>query len=126
MAFGWGLAALSAVIFSTLNPASSTLAATGINQQINFQARLLNAQGATVSDGNYNIQFKIYQDGDGCNPTLGTSPCGGALKWTESHLNSASQGVRVTNGYFSVYLGSITSLSSVDFNQDTLWLSINV
>lgn len=40
-------------------------AATGINQQLNFQGRLLNAQGAVVVDGYYNVQFKIYQDGTG-------------------------------------------------------------
>ncbi|MBW3538623.1 hypothetical protein KY386_04000, partial [Candidatus Parcubacteria bacterium] len=121
------LALISLLAAHFLLPAPPPVqAAAGVNQQINFQARLLNAQGATVPDGNYNIEFKIYQDGDGCNPTSGISPCGGTLKWTEAHLNSASQGVRVVNGYFSVYLGSVTSLSSVDFNQDTLWLSINI
>ncbi|HUC19895.1 MAG TPA: hypothetical protein VMR98_00150, partial [Candidatus Polarisedimenticolaceae bacterium] len=100
-------------------------AAAGINQQINFQARLLNAQGATVPDGNYNIQFKIYQDGTGC-VSGGSSPCGGTLLWTESWLNNNTQGITVKNGYFSVNLGAISSLSSVDFNQDTLWLSLNI
>ncbi|HEX7259868.1 MAG TPA: hypothetical protein VF272_02975, partial [Candidatus Saccharimonadia bacterium] len=100
-------------------------AAVGVNQQINFQARLLNAQGATVPDGTYNIQFKIYQDGTGC-VVSGTSPCGGTLLWTESWLNNTAQGVTVKNGYFSVYLGAIASLAAVDFNQDTLWLSLNI
>ena len=40
-------------------------AAAGINKTINFQGRLLNAQGAVVADGNYNMEFKIYQDGPG-------------------------------------------------------------
>jgi parallel beta-helix repeat protein len=97
-------------------------AAAGTNQQINFQARLLNSQGATVPDGNYNVEFKIYQDGDG---VLG----GGdeTLKWTETRLNNNSQGVTVKNGYFSVNLGAVTSFgSSIDWNQDTLWLSLNI
>jgi hypothetical protein len=105
-----------------IQPAQPALAATGTNQQINFQARLLNSAGATVPDGLYNMQFKVYQDGDGI---LG----GGdeTLKWTESWLNNTSTPVTVRNGYFSVYLGSINPFgSSVDFNQDTLWLSINV
>src|SRR3954462_2128726 len=76
-------------------------AATGVNQTINFQGRLLNAQGATVPDGFYNIQFKIYQDGDGQTAGDTTGSPSGSLKWTESHLNSASQGVRVVNGYLS-------------------------
>ena len=98
-------------------------AVAGINSQFNFQGRLLNGQGAAVPDGNYNIQFKIYQDGTG---TAAGNP-GGTLKWTESRLNSAGKGVQVKNGYLSVELGSVTPFgSSVDWNQDTLWLSINV
>lgn len=35
--------------------------------------------------------------------------------------------VRVKNGYFSVYLGSVTPFGTdVDWNQDTLWFSIDV
>ena len=97
-------------------------ATAGINQQINFQGRLLTASGATVPDGYYNLQFKIYQDGTG---TAAGNP-GGTLKWTESWLNQAGNGVMVKNGYMSVQLGALSPLSSVDWNQDTLWLSINV
>lgn len=105
---------------------SHSEAATGINQQINFQGRLLNGQGAIVADGYYNVQFKIYQDGDGC-VTSGSAPCSGTLKWTESHLNANSQGVQVKNGFMSVQLGSITAFgSSIDWNQDTLWMSLNI
>lgn len=102
--------------------ASTVKAAPGINQQMNFQGRLLTASGATVADGYYNMQFKIYQDGTG---TAAGNPSG-TLKWTESWLNTNGNGVQVKNGYMSLQLGSITSLSSVDWNQDTLWLSINV
>jgi hypothetical protein len=98
-------------------------AVAGINQQFNFQGRLLNSQGAAVADGNYNIQFKIYQDGAG---TAAGNP-GGTLKWTESWLNVAGKGVQVKNGYMSVNLGSVTAFgNNVDWNQDTLFLSINV
>lgn len=101
--------------------APSTYAAT--NQQMNFQGRLLNAQGAVVPDGYYNVQFKIYQDGTG---TAANNP-GGTLKWTESWLNSSSQGVLVVNGYMSVQLGSINPFGTqVDWNSDTLWLSMNI
>lgn len=94
--------------------------ATGINQQINYQGRLLTNTGAVVPDGTYNVEFKIYQDGDG---VLG----GGdeTLKWTETRTGSNK--VTVKNGYFSVYLGSVTALgTSVDWNQDTLWLTTNI
>jgi hypothetical protein len=102
-------------------------AAPGVSQQMNFQGRLLNAQGATVPDGNYNIQFKIYQDGDGQSVGDTTGSPSGTLKWTENHLNVSSQGVVVKNGYMSVQLGSVTPFgASVDWNQDTLWLSMNI
>jgi len=98
-------------------------AAAATNPQMNFQGRLLNAQGAVVADGYYNIQFKIYEGGTGTaagNPT-------GTLKWTENWLNSSSQGVQVINGYMSVQLGSINPFGSqVDWNSDTLWLSMNI
>ncbi len=103
---------------------SPVQAAPGINQQMNYQARLLNNTGAVVPDGTYNLEFKIYQDGTGCTAG-GTTPCSGTLKWTEARTGANK--VTVTNGYFSVQLGEITAFgSSVDWNQDTLWLSINV
>ena len=110
--------------FTSVKPAQ---AATGTNQTLNFQGRLLNAQGATVPDGYYNIQFKIYQDGDGQSVGNATGSPAGTLKWTESYLNASSQGVRVQNGFLSVQLGSVTPFgTSVDWNQDTLWLSMNI
>lgn len=98
-------------------------AATGINQQLNFQGRLLNTQGATVPDGYYNLEFKIYQGGTG---TAAGNP-GGTLKWTEDWLNNSGNGVQVKNGFLSVQLGSITPFgTSVNWNDDTLWISMNV
>lgn len=106
---------------SILIPAAS--AAPGINQQMNFQGRLMNANGSIVPDGNYNMQFKIYQGGTG---TAAGNP-GGSLSWTESWLNSGGNGVTVRNGYISVQLGSITPFgTNVNWNDDTLWLSMNI
>jgi len=103
---------------------SNVRAASGINQQLNFQGRLLDNTGAVVADGSYNMEFKIYQDGTGC-VSGGTSPCGGTLKWTEDWVQTNR--VSVKNGYFSVNLGSITAFgSNIDWNQDTLWLSTNI
>lgn len=99
---------------------SKAKAAVGINEQINYQGRLLTNTGAVVPDGNYNVEFKIYQDGNG---VLG----GGdeTLKWTETRTGGNK--VLVKNGYFSIYMGSVTPFgSSVDWNQDTLWLSVNI
>jgi hypothetical protein len=93
-------------------------AAVGTNAQISFQGKVVKSDGTNITDGTYNLEFKIYQDG--------TSTGGGTLKWTEDRLVSVSNGVALTSGTFQVNLGSITSLSGVDFNQNTLWLSMQV
>lgn len=112
-----------AFVWFNLNRGKSFNSA-GINEQLNFQARLLDDTGAVVPDGFYNLRFKVYQDGDGC-VVSGSSPCGGTLEWTETRVSTDK--VRVKNGYFSVYLGSVTPFGTdVDWNQDSLWLSIDV
>ena len=128
-------AGLIGVGFLTAIPQTAQ-AATGINQTINYQGRLLTATGAVVPDGNYNMTFKIYQDGAGA--VAGDT--GGTLEWTEVDQNTIASGstapVVVKNGYFSVTLGSLCPLSGstcqgntntgVNFNSDTLWLSTNI
>ena len=111
-------------IFTLFEVLSSPVSAVvGTNDSINFQGRLFNNQGAVVPDGFYNIQFKIYQDGTG---TAAGNP-GGTLRWTESFLNTSSQGVQVKNGYMSVELGSVNPFGTqVDWNQSVLWLSMNI
>jgi trimeric autotransporter adhesin len=107
-------------LFASSTPAH---AAAGINQEVNFQGRLLNSQGAVVPDGYYNMEFKIYEGGDGAE----AGDTGGTLDWTENYLNSSSQGVEVQNGYMSVQLGSVNPFgSSINWNDDTLWLSMQV
>lgn len=116
--------ALSIVVFFGL---PSAQAATGINQTIEFQGRLLNAQGATVPDGYYNMEFKIYENGDGQSAGDTTGTPAGTLLWTEDHLNYNNVGVKVVNGFLSVDLGSVNPFgSSINWNQNTLWLSMNV
>ena len=78
------------------------------NLQINYQGKLTDSSDATVSDGDYAMTFSLY-----------TAPTGGSSVWTESSTST------VTNGLFSIMLGSSTSLASVDFDQ-TLYLGINV
>ncbi len=119
-----GLVTLCVAFITTLLFSAVSHAATGINKTLSFQGRLQSSSGAIVADGYYNIQFKIYQDGSG---TTAGNP-DGTLKWTESYINNGgTSGVQVKNGYFSVTLGSKTAFgSSIDWNQDTLWLSMNV
>jgi len=119
-----GLLTLCVAFITMLFLGISANAAPGVNQTISFQGRLLTPQGQPVADGYYNIQFKIYQDGSGDaagNPN-------GTLEWTETRINNGgNNGVFVKNGYMSVDLGSQTPFgNNVDWNQDTLWLSMNI
>jgi hypothetical protein len=124
----FGGALVLGVFLASLGPVTPTVsAATGVNQQINFQGRLLNSAGATVPDGTYNLEFKIYQDGDGQSVGDTTGSPAGTLKWTEDYLNTSGRGVNVKNGYLSVQLGSVNPFgASVNWNQDNLWLSMNI
>lgn len=116
--------AMCVALITTLLFGMRADAAPGVNQTIGFQGRLLDSGANVVPDGHYNIQFKIYQDGSGS--TAGNPD--GTLKWTETYINNGgNNGIEVKNGYFSVNLGSLTSFgSSIDWNQDTIWLSMNV
>lgn len=88
-------------------------AATGINQQINFQGKVVNTDGTNVADGDYDFEFKLY--------TVDTA---GTAIWTETRT-TVNQ-VTVTDGIFRVSLGSVTALpGSVDFNTDNIYLGIN-
>lgn len=84
-------------------------AATGINPTVNFQGKVVNSDGTNVADGEYTFVFNIYD-----------APSGGANPWTETQNN-----VVVTAGIFRVSLGSVQSLSGVNFNTDNLYLGIN-
>ncbi len=106
-------------------PVSVSVAQAAINKQINYQGKLTNASNVAVANGSYNVRFKLY-----------TQVSGGAAVWTETLCYSPDSGttcngtgadgrVTISNGLFSVLLGSTTSLSSVDFNQ-TLYLGVEI
>jgi len=60
-------------------------------------------------DGQYNLTFRIY-----------TSSTGGSPVWSETQSS-----VDISNGVFYVELGNVSSLSSLDFNNN-YWLSVEV
>ncbi len=91
---------------------SQVSAATGINKQINFQGKVVNADGTNVANGNYDFVFKLYSV-----DTAGTAI------WTETRTGGNQ--VTVTDGVFQVNLGSVTALpGSVDFNTDNIYLGV--
>lgn len=91
---------------------SKVQAAEGIRETINFQGKVVNADGTNVADGSYDVVFNLY--------TVSTA---GSTAWTET-WNSGSSQVAVVDGVFQVELGTHTSLASFDFNADTWYLGV--
>lgn len=97
------------------------------NSTINFQARLQTAAGGVVPDGNYFVEFNLYN-----------VSTGGTSLWTERYQGSAytcpngtSTGatntkVTVQNGYISVNLGALCNFpTTINWDQN-LYLTMNV
>lgn len=87
-------------------------AAAGINRTISFQGRVVNkTDGTNIADGNYTFVFKIYD-----------ASSAGTKLWGDETQTT----IPVTNGIFTVALGSVRSFAtdSLDFNQDNLWLDV--
>jgi hypothetical protein len=86
---------VSLITFISVNAFSQA-----IPKQINYQGVLKNQTGTVVSDGNYSMTFKIYND-----------PVGGAAMWTETKI------IEVAQGIFVAHLGSITPINGVPFDK---------
>lgn len=100
-------------------------AATGVNQEISFEGKIVTAAGLNIPDGTYNMEFKIYTAAGSCNPTTGV---GCTLGWTEDWLVSGGHGVPFTSGTFQVNLDSViaNNFSGIDFNTNPLYLSLQI
>ncbi len=100
---------MTAVSLNTLPTQAAT------NSNLNFQARLQTASGGIAADGLYNVEFKLY-----------SASTGGSALWTETYLNSNTQGIRVKNGYLTTNLGSVTAFpGTINWDQD-LWITMTV
>lgn len=89
---------------------------------INFQARLMNSSGSIAPDGDYNVEFKLYDTAS----TGGTAQgaCSGNCKWLETRTGVNK--VHIANGYLTVSLGSVTAFgSTIKWDQD-LWVTMNI
>lgn len=113
---------LIVVGFYTVSRSQIVYAAT--NSTINFQARLLTAAGNVVPDGQYNVEFKLYNALSSTGSSQGSCSGDAACLWTETRLTSNK--VRVVNGYLTVNLGSVTAFAStINWDQE-LWLTMNI
>lgn len=79
------------------------------NNAINFQARILTASGSVVADGNYSVEFKVYN-----------AAVGGVAEWSDTFVLSAK------NGYITTSLGSGAAFDpNIDWSQEH-WLTMNI
>lgn len=107
---------LSAVILVAAVALSAALpcGAATVPQLVSYEGTLTNAAGQPVADGAYGIVFSIY-----------ATATGGTALWTETW--SAANAVAVTNGGFSVLLGSRTAIPAQFFQANpTTYLGIRV
>jgi hypothetical protein len=79
---------------------------------INYQGKLADSTSIAVANGTYQMEFTLYD-----------APTGGTTLWSE--VRTGGDEVTVTDGLFSVMLGEVTPLTSVDFNQ-TLYLGVEI
>src|SRR3990167_47416 len=122
-----GLFVVAGVGLRVWSAVNAPRAEAATSSYLNFQARLLTSTGTVVPDGNYHIEFKIYDTaGSGasaqgvCSLNSSTDDCW----WIETR--SPGNLVRVVNGYFSVQLGSVTAFgASIPWDQQ-LWLTMNI
>jgi hypothetical protein len=97
-------------VYSYTRADGRTYVSAAVPARLNFQARLLQSNGAIVADGNYSVEFNLY-----------TASSGGSSVWSETHAT-----VAVRAGYLSVYLGDVDNdLDTLDWSQQ-YWLTMNV
>lgn len=80
-----------------------------VPSQISYQGKLTNSSGVPIN-GNVAITFYIYN-----------AASGGTVIWSEAHPS-----VAVTNGHFSVSLGSVTPLTRTVFEVTPRYLALKV
>ncbi len=81
----------------------------GAPNVVNYQGYLTDAAGQPIS-GTVTLEFGLY-----------ASDVGGIAQWQETHT-----GVQVTDGFFTVLLGSLNPLTAADFSDPTRYLQTAV
>lgn len=86
--------------------APSVSAAQTVPYKVNFQGRLTDNNGNILSDGSYNIKFRLFDAA-----TAGTN------KWEEDRVfGTVDNRIIVQNGLFNVQFGDLTALSPALFS----------
>jgi hypothetical protein len=126
---GMALLVLGATLLVGLgvNLARPAQTAAATSNTVNFQARLENINGSIVPDGWYNVQFNLYN-----------ASSGGTTQWIENYtynngssnctgapLGTGDCRIQVINGYLTANLGSITTFSGINWDQQQ-WITMNI
>ncbi|TSC54203.1 MAG: hypothetical protein LiPW30_734 [Parcubacteria group bacterium LiPW_30] len=85
------------------------------NEKINYQGKLTNSSGVAVADGYYCMKFRL----------MDALTVGNEL-WSEEWKTADATKVQTTSGLFSILLGTQTSISTVDFNNASRYLEIQL
>ena len=88
------------LVLSILMSAVSYSHAVTVPQMINYSGTLNDINGNPVTNGNYSMEFRIYDQASG-----------GVALWTEKWDTTTSQ-VPVVNGVFNVMLGAIDKVNN--------------
>ncbi|HET9850208.1 MAG TPA: hypothetical protein VFP35_01105, partial [Candidatus Saccharimonadales bacterium] len=115
-----GLVGVLLVMWGSLAPKAQA----STSDVLNFQARLLNAAGAVVPDGYYNVEFKIYDASSSSGSSQGSCTGDSHCQWVETYTGANK--VRVVDGYLTANLGSITAFPSTMPWDQQLWLTMNI
>ncbi len=110
--FNAAIVIVVAWMFFTYNVGATAPAPNAVPNSILYQGALTHTAGRPVN-GLTNITFRLY----------GT-PTGGTALWTEAHIESNA--VLVNNGLFNVLLGSLTPIPSDVWDNDYLYLGVQV
>ncbi len=103
-----------AALVITLAAVGSAASAAAFPSYINYQGKLGDPSGNPLT-GVYSFRFRFYD-----------SPTKSTLLATEAGFTGAANAVNVTNGLYSVQIGSFTPLPETVFHQSEVWLEITV
>jgi len=107
-------AVIAALVFSALQYFGVSFdVQAGYTKTLPFQGRLTNPDGTNVTDGNYDMTFRVFD----------CANCESSSLWAETH--TGKNAVTVEDGVFNVLLGTITAID-LDFNSGRYWLEVQV
>jgi hypothetical protein len=115
---------LGTALATTLTTTKPTATYAATTSTLNFQARLMNTAGAIVPDGNYNVEFKLYNSSSSSGSSQGSCTGDANCQWTETY--TGANVLQVKNGYLTVNLGSLTAFpTTINWDQQE-WLTMRI